>query len=96
MSAMDEVMAQMVGCLVTQRIKQVDQLKGGYIKPKEFKAELLGEGTEALNPAENFIPILIGLAVDYMTRFMSGASAEEAFEISKKRSCTRFIRSLRM
>ena len=84
MSAMDEVMAQMFGCSVTQRIKQVDQPKGGYIKPKEFKAELLGEGTEALNPAENVSPILIGLAVDYMTRFMSGASAEEAFEISMK------------
>lgn len=44
MSAMDEVMAQMFGYSVTQRIKQVDQPKGGYIKPKEFKAEFLGEG----------------------------------------------------
>lgn len=84
MSSMDEVMAQMFGCSVTQRIKQVDQPKGGYIKPKEFKAELLGEGTEALNSAENVSPILVGLAVDYMTRFMSGTSAEEAFEISVK------------
>ena len=89
MSAMDEVMAQMFGCSVTQRIKQVDQ-------PKEFKTELLGEGTETLNPAENVSPILVGLAVDYMTRFMSGTSAEDAFEISKKGSCIRFIRSLRM
>ena len=48
MSAMDEVMARMFGCSVMQRIKQVDQPKGGYIKPKEFKAELLGEETEAL------------------------------------------------
>lgn len=84
MSSMDEVMAQMFGCSVTQRIKQVDQPKGGYIKPKEFKAEILGEGMEALNPAENVSPILIGLAVDYMTRFMAGASAEDAFEISLK------------
>lgn len=84
MSAMDEVMAQMFGCSVTQRIKQVDQPKGGYIKPKEFKAVLLGEGTESLNPAENVSPILVGLAVDYMTRIMSGASAEDAFEISLK------------
>lgn len=84
MSAMDEVMAQMFGCSVTQRIKQVDQPKGGYIKPKEFKAELLGKGTEALNSAENVSPILVGLAVDYMTRFMSGASDEDAFEISLK------------
>lgn len=53
-------------------------------------------GTEALNSAENVSPILIGLAVNYMTRFMSGALAEDACEISKKGSCTRFIRSLRM
>ena len=51
---------------------------------------------EALNPAENVSPIWIGLAMDYMTRFMSGTSAEDALEISKKGSCTRFIRSLRM
>ena len=39
---------------------------------------------EALNSAENVSPILIGLAVDYMTRFMSGVSAEDAFEFQRR------------
>lgn len=71
-----------MGCSVTQRIKQVKQPRGGYIKPKELKPESLGEGAEALNPEENVHTSLMGLAVDYMTRFMSGASTEDAFKIS--------------
>lgn len=71
-----------MGCSITQRIKQVKQPRGGYIKPKEFKPESLGDGAEALNPEENVHASLMGLAVDYMTRFMSGASAEDAFKIS--------------
>lgn len=71
-----------MGCPVTQRIKQVKQPRGGYIKPKEFKAESLGDGAEALNPEENVHASLMGLAVDYMTRFMSGASVEDAFKVS--------------
>lgn len=71
-----------MGCSVTQRIKQVKQPRGGYIKPKELKPESLGEGAEALNPEENVHASLMGLAVDYMTRFMSGASTEDAFKIS--------------
>lgn len=71
-----------MGCSATQRIKQVKQPRGGYIKPKEFKRESLGEGAEVLNPEENVHASLIGLAVDYMTRFMSGASTEDAFKIS--------------
>lgn len=71
-----------MGCSVTQRIKQVKQPRGGYIKPKELRSESLGEGAEALNPEENVHASLMGLAVDYMTRFMSGASTEDAFKIS--------------
>lgn len=71
-----------MGCSVTQRIKQVKQPRGGYINPKEFKPKSLGDGAEALNPEENVHASLMGLAVDYMTRFMSGASAEDAFKIS--------------
>ena len=71
-----------MGCSVTQRIKQVKQPRGGYIKPKEFEAESLGDGAETLNPEENVHAGLMGLAVDYMTRFMSGASVEDAFKVS--------------
>lgn len=71
-----------MGCSVTQRIKQVKQPRGGYLNPKALKAESLGEGAESLNPEENVNASLMGLTVDYMTRFMSGASAEDAFKIS--------------
>lgn len=70
------------GYSVTQRIKNVKQPRGGYINPRELKADSLGPGIEALNLAENISPNLVGLAVDYLTRFMSGASGPEAFEIS--------------
>lgn len=42
-----------------------------------------GGGIDDLYPEENVSPGLVGLAVDYLTRFMSGTSAEEAFEISR-------------
>lgn len=73
-----------MGCSVTQRIKQVKQPRGGYIKPKEFKAESLGDDAEALNPEENVHANLMGLAVDYMTRFMSGTSVGDAFKVSMR------------
>lgn len=70
------------GVSVTQRIKQVKQPKGGYINPKSMEITVLGEGIEGLNPNENISPGLVGTTVDYLTRFMSGASALEAFKIS--------------
>ena len=70
------------GCSVTQRIKQVKQPRGGYINPKEFSLTKMGDGIESLFPEENVPAGLVGLAVDYMTRFMSGAQPKEAFKIS--------------
>lgn len=70
------------GCSVTQRIKQIKQPRGGYLPPKKFTAVPLGEGMDALNPNENIYPTLVGLAVDYMTRFLSGTSVEDSFHIS--------------
>lgn len=71
-------------CSVTQRIGKIKQPRGGYIKPKEFEQTVLdGGGIDDLYPEENVSPGLVGLAVDYLTRFMSGTSAEEAFEISR-------------
>lgn len=42
----------------------------------------LGDGADTLNPEENVHASLMGLAVDYLTRFMTGAPAEDAFCIS--------------
>lgn len=70
-------------CSVTQRIGKVKQPRGGYIKPKAFAVtELSGGGIDDLNPEENVQPGLVGMAVDYLTRFMSGTPAHEAFHIS--------------
>lgn len=77
-----ELMKILGGVSVTQRIKQVKQPRGGYIKPKELEVISLGEGADALNSEENVHASLMGLAVDYLTRFMTGASVEDAFHIS--------------
>jgi hypothetical protein len=66
---------------VTQRIKQVSQPRGGYIKPKEFAVVNLNDSVE-LNPEENIHSSLMGLAVDYVTRYSMGTSLEDAFKIS--------------
>lgn len=70
-----------IGHSVTRRIDEIAQPYGGYIKPKSFSIEHLG-GTELDTASENVHPTLIGLAVDYMTRYMVSESKEEAFKIS--------------
>lgn len=66
---------------VTQRIKQIKQPRGGYIKPKEFNITVLDDDIE-LNQTENIHSSLVGLAVDYMTRYSGGTNLKEAFRIS--------------
>ena len=75
MDMLNQLLNSMTGVSVTQRIKQVKQPRGGYIKPKELTVVSLGDGAAALNPVENVHASLMGLAVDYMTRFMTGAFA---------------------
>lgn len=70
------------GCSVTQRIKRIKQPRGGYINPRMLEVVSLGDGIDALNPEENVSPGLIGLSVDYLTRFILGTPAEEAFRVS--------------
>lgn len=83
MSMLDELLKSMSGVSVTQRIKEVKQPRGGYINPKKQMTVIsLGEGADALNPVENVHASTMGLVVDYMTRFMTGASADDAFRIS--------------
>lgn len=74
--------ARTTGCSVTRRIKQIKQPRGGYINPRTLEVVSLGDGIDALNPEENVSSGLIGIAVDYLTRFMLGTPVEEAFEIS--------------
>ncbi len=66
---------------VTQRINQVTQPRGGFIPSSKFSLQKLDDG-QTLNDEENIHATLIGLAVDYLTRFAMGDSAREAFDIS--------------
>lgn len=66
---------------VTQRINQIKQPYGGYLPVRNFyKTEYTDEYT--LYEEENIHSSLVGLAVDYLSRYMSGDAAENAFEIS--------------
>ena len=66
---------------VTQRIQEIEQPRGGYLPIKLFAKETFDDGL-TLNDTENIHPSLIGLTVDYMTRFLSGDSIDKAFRIS--------------
>ena len=66
---------------VTNRIKEIKQPRGGYIKPSSMKIIELDDG-KTLNEQENIHSSVVGMAVDYMTRFKMGADIKEAFKIS--------------
>lgn len=68
---------------VTNRIKEIKQPRGGYIKPSSMKIIELNDG-KTLNEQENISSSVIGMAVDYMTRFKMGVDITEAFKISLK------------
>lgn len=63
---------------VTQRIRKVKQPYGGYIPRKKFRIIQIDDKRE-LNNNENIHGILIGVVVDYMSRFIMGTSIEKAF-----------------
>ena len=66
---------------VTNRIKEIKQPRGGYIKPSSMRIIELNDGKN-LNEEENVHSSIIGMAVDYMTRFLMGSNITEAFKIS--------------
>lgn len=66
---------------VTNRIKQIKQPRGGYIKPKDFTVTDLYDGRD-LSESENIHSSLVGMAVDYLTRIHMGTQPEVAFRIS--------------
>ena len=66
---------------VTQRASKIKQPYGGYLPIKFFAKEIFDDGL-VLNENENIHSSLVGIAVDYLTRFSLGASADKAFHIS--------------
>ncbi|MGL4953290.1 MAG: hypothetical protein ACRC5Q_05795 [Culicoidibacterales bacterium] len=59
------------------------QPRGGYIKKNQVHTEQLPLLVELHND-ENIIPGLVGITVDYLSRFMNGTKPYEAFAISLK------------
>lgn len=81
--SLKEVREQGLLLSVTSRIKFIKQPRGGYVSPKQFEIYDLKNAEETqLNSTENIAPSLVGTAVDYLTRFMTGSDAFEAFHIS--------------
>lgn len=65
---------------VTRRINEIKQPRGGYIKLSQFEEIIFNDGIEL--GEENLHPSIIGLVVDYLTRYLTGASVQDAFMIS--------------
>ena len=66
---------------VTQIVSKTTQPRGGFLPMKFFKKEVFDDGC-ILNESENIHASLVGMAVDYLTRFSMGASVDQAFHIS--------------
>lgn len=70
---------------VTQVVNRIKCPGTNYIKASDFVRQRL-ESNEKLNPIgrENIHPVIVGLAVDYLTRFMLEGDVRKAFSISLK------------
>ena len=68
---------------VTQRINNIKQPRGGYIRPSTLTSLVMNDEI-ILNEKENIHGTLIGMAVDYLTRFEMGSKISDAFSISLK------------
>ncbi len=66
---------------VTRRIRSIKQPEGGYVNISKFSIEKI-EDDFLLNENENINPGVVGMAVDYLTRFVMGERVEKAFQIS--------------
>lgn len=66
---------------VTHRISEVKQPYGGYVNPNKFDVTHL-INDEELYEFENVHSSVVGLVVDYMTRFMTCHDVYDAFAIS--------------
>lgn len=66
---------------VTKRINEIKQPRGGYIKPSQFEIHKIDDGY-ILAENENIHASLVGIAVDYLTRFAMGSELLESFKIS--------------
>lgn len=70
---------------VTGIINEIKQPSGGYVKPRSLLRIKYDDG-KTLNDNENIPPQLIGIVVDYLTRYMLTEDVYESFDISYRGS----------
>lgn len=70
------------GATVTQRIAAVKQPTGGYLRVRDMIATRWQDAEALPSDLENTSSVIVGLGVDYLSRFLMGAPAYEAFAIS--------------
>ena len=63
---------------VTQRVKQIRQPYGGFVRPRDFEVVEFEDDKVLL--AENLYGGSVATVVDYMTRFIIEGFAEKAFD----------------
>lgn len=66
---------------VTKRISEIKQPRGGYIKLSQFDIHKIDD-EYILNDKENVHASIIGIVVDYLTRYAMGTELINAFKIS--------------
>ena len=66
---------------VSERAKKYKQPKGGFIKPSQFSKTIIDDD-EVLNDEENIHGSIVGMVVDYMTRYLLGSDILSVFRIS--------------
>lgn len=66
---------------VTNRIKEIKQPKGGYINPNNLQQIVLKD-ERSLNEEENIQSGIVGMTVDYLSRFQTDGDKYDAFKIS--------------
>ena len=68
---------------VSQFIKNTKQPRGGYLPISRFDQKKISEAQEELSiKDENIHPSIVGMAVDYLTRYNQGSDSVESFNIS--------------
>lgn len=68
---------------VTDFIKKTKQPRGGYLPLSKFSQKKLSKLEEEISiNDENIHPSIVGMVVDYLTRYKQGADSVEAFNIS--------------
>lgn len=67
---------------VTGRIKEIKQPRGGFLKPSEFDEIVFGDQMCLELKKENVHASVVGMAVDYLTRFVMNEDIKEAFNFS--------------